>query len=47
VKNFFGSKDVGAGAMALKQTLEQIEINIEFRKKYETKISEWLKKQMV
>ena len=42
VRSFFSSKDVGAGELALKQTLEEIQINIEFRKKYEQKISEWL-----
>jgi len=42
VRSFFSSKDVGAGQLALKQTLEEIQINIEFRKKYEKKISEWL-----
>ena len=42
VRSFFSSKDVGAGQLALKQTLEEIQMNIEFRKKYEKKISEWL-----
>merc|ERR1711983_479568 len=35
VKNFFQDKDVGAGELALRQTLEKIQIHIEFRKHYE------------
>ena len=46
MKQFFDGKDVGAGELALKQSLEQIQINIEFRRKYETEISEWLKQKM-
>ena len=41
-QQFFANRDVGAGSLALKQTLEEIQINIEFRRKYEKKISDWL-----
>ena len=36
---------MGAGKLALRQTLEKIQIHIEFRKNYEQKISEWLDKK--
>merc|ERR1711874_435378 len=42
VKDFFEPKDVGAGRRALDQTLEEIQINIEFRRRYEENISDWL-----
>ena len=42
MKNFFEPKDVGAGRRALDQTLEEIQINIEFRRRYEENISDWL-----
>ena len=39
METFFKTKDVGAGRRALDQTLEEIQINIEFRRKYEVNIS--------
>ena len=42
MKDFFEPKDVGAGRRALDQTLEEIQINIEFRRRYEENISDWL-----
>ena len=42
MKDFFEPKDVGAGRRALDQTLEEIQINIEFRRRYEEEISDWL-----
>ena len=43
MKDFFEPKDVGAGRRALDQTLEEIQINIEFRRRHEENISDWLK----
>jgi len=45
VRQFFQDREVGAGARALKQSLEQIQINIQFRKKFETQIISWLEKE--
>ena len=46
MEGFFKTKDVGAGKRALEQTLEEIQINIEFRTKYEVTISDWLEKNI-
>ena len=35
-------RDVGAGKLALRQSLEEIKLNIEFRRKYEDEIFAWL-----
>ena len=45
VRQFFKGREVGAGALALKQSLEQIQINIQFRKNFETQIISWLEKE--
>jgi len=45
VRTFFEDKDVGAGKLALRQTLEDIQISIEFRKTCERKIIEWLEEK--
>ena len=45
MKQFFGDKDVGAGKLALRQTLEEIQVSIEFRKKCENKIIMWLEEK--
>jgi len=42
VQNFFSTRDVGAGKLALRQSLEEIKLNIEFRRKYEDEIFAWL-----
>ena len=46
VKQFFKDRDVGAGELALRQSLEQIQINIEFRKRFQSQIILWLDKEM-
>ena len=45
MRTFFEDKDVGAGKLALRQTLEDIQISIEFRKTCERKIIEWLEEK--
>jgi len=42
VRNFFADKDVGAGKLVLRQTLEQIQVNIEFRRQSEKGVVSWL-----
>lgn len=42
VKSFFKNRQVGAGAQALKQTIEVIQININFRKQNEKNIIDWI-----
>jgi len=46
VRLFFKDRDVGAGELALRQSLEQIQINIEFRKRFQSQIILWLDKEM-
>ena len=35
-------RDVGTGKLALRQSLEEIKLNIELRRKYEDEIFAWL-----
>jgi len=42
VKTFFAGRDVGAGKLVLKQSLEKMQVNIEFRRRSEAGIISWL-----
>lgn len=46
VKHFFSDKDVGAGKLALRQTMEEIQVSIEFRKRCEQQIIMWLQEKL-
>jgi len=42
VQSFFTGRDVGAGKLVLKQSLEKMQVNIEFRRRSEEGVISWL-----